>query len=447
MSNTNKIKVLIVDDSALVRKVLREWINEQDDMEVIAVAADPYVAVEKMKTQRPDVITLDIEMPRMNGLTFLRKLMGQQPIPVIIVSSLTKSGSDSAIKAMEYGAVDVFHKDDIQVTEPAAEKKELLLDGIRAAGIARVKRVAKSEHSEKRLIQELATAAMTEKVIVLGASTGGTTAIHDIVTILPASTPGMVIVQHMPKDFTKLFADRLNELSLLQIKEAEDGDVVSPGHVFIAPGDKHVRLARKGAKVVIQLWNGPLVNRHKPAVDVLFESAAEIVGNNCIGVLLTGMGKDGAQGMLTLKQHGAFTIAQDEASSVVYGMPKEAVKLQAVTKVLPLHEIPYALINQQGKTAHIKNGYKNDTVIQELTALQISMREQLRHFSFHNDHIMRGPLCRIMGLIDILKREQVTKETQRILEMLIHEVEQVINVTYIISRNINEHEEKLIDKN
>lgn len=447
MNSTNKIKVLIVDDSALVRKVLREWINAQEDMEVIAVAADPYVAVEKMKTQRPDVITLDIEMPRMDGLTFLRKLMGQQPIPVIVVSSLTIAGSNSAIKAMEYGAVDVFHKDDIQLNTESSDKKELLMDGIRAAALSRVKRIVKSDHAEQRLIDELASVLSSEKIIVLGASTGGTSAIHDIVSVLPANTPGMVIVQHMPKDFTKLFANRLNELSLLCIKEAEDGDVVTGGRVFIAPGDKHVQLARKGAKIVIRLWDGEPVNRHKPSVDVLFDSAARVLGKNCIGVLLTGMGRDGAQGMLTLKEHGAFTIAQDEASSIVYGMPKEAVKLQAVSKVLPLHEIPFALISQTRNEATPKTVYKNEVVIQELAALQLRMREQLRHYSFHNDHIMRGPLCRVMGLIDLLKREQVTKETQKILEMLIHEVEQVINVTYIISRNINDHEEKLIDKN
>jgi len=442
MSITNKIKVLIVDDSALVRKVLREWINAESDMEVIGVAADPYVAVEKMKQQRPDVITLDIEMPRMDGLTFLRKLMGQHPIPVIIVSSLTSSGSNSAIKALEYGAVDVFHKDDIQISETSDTKKDLLLEGIRAAGVSRVKRIAKSEHVEKQLVQELATIASSEKIIVLGASTGGTTAIHELVSILPATTPGMVIVQHMPKDFTRLFAERLNQLSALTIKEAEEGDVVRTGHVFIAPGDKHVLLQRNGMKTIIRLSNEAPVNRHKPSVDVLFDSAAAVLGKKCIGVLLTGMGKDGAQGMLSLKQQGAHTIAQDEASSVVYGMPKEAVRLQAVDKVLSLHEIPHHLVNQS-KNNGVKKSQQNDTVSQELVELHLRMREQLRHYSFHNDHVMRGPLCRVLGLIDLLKREHVTKETQRLLEMLFHEVEQIMNVTYIISRSIDEHEDKL----
>jgi len=442
MSVTSKIKVLIVDDSALVRKVLREWINAESDMEVIGVAADPYVAVEKMKQQRPDVITLDIEMPRMDGLTFLRKLMGQHPIPVIIVSSLTSAGSNTAIKALEYGAVDVFHKDDIQISEASDSKKERLLDGIRAAGISRVKRVAKSEQVEKQLVHDMAALASSEKVIVLGASTGGTTAIHELVSILPATTPGIVIVQHMPKEFTRLFADRLNQLSALTIKEAEDGDVVRPGHVFIAPGDRHVQVQRNGLKTVIKLNDGAPVNRHKPSVDVLFDSAAAELGKKCIGVLLTGMGKDGAQGMLNLKQHGAYTIAQDEASSVVYGMPKEAVRLQAVDKVLPLHEIPQHLVNQ-GNSNGVKKVQSNDTVSQELAELHLRMREQLRHYSFHNDHVMRGPLCRVLGLIDLLKREHVTQETKRLLEKLFHEVEQIMNVTYIISRSIDEHEDKL----
>ena len=344
MTTENKIKLLVIDDSAMMRKIMRGWISHQPDMEVIAVAADPFIAVEKMKQQKPDVITLDIEMPRMDGLTFLRKLMSQHPIPVIVLSSLARKGSDVSIRALEYGAVDVFLKEDLQLMPSNIYNLERLIDSIRAAGQSRVKRLSSPSTGERRLIKELSTIETTDKVIVLGASTGGTTAIHDIVSSLPVNSPGMVIVQHMPKAFTRDFANRLNELSELTIKEAEDGDVVLPGKVFIAPGDRHVQLVREGAKTIIRTWDGPHINRHKPSVDVLFESAADQLGKNCIGVLLTGMGKDGAKGMLSMKMRGAYTIAQDEASSVVYGMPKEAVKLNAVDKVLPLDQIPHELV-------------------------------------------------------------------------------------------------------
>lgn len=343
MKVAGKIKVLIIDDSVSVRRILRHWISSQDDMEVVGSAADPYVAVEKMKSQRPDVITLDIEMPRMDGLTFLKKLMAQHPIPVIILSSLSRKGSEISVSALTHGAVDIFLKDDIRITDHDGIGSSILLDSIRAAAQASVGRRIRVADAEKRLLTKLPV-SQSDKVIVLGASTGGTTAIHDIVTTMPANSPGMVIVQHMPKTFTKVFADRLNALSALTIKEAENGDDVTRGRVLIAPGDKHVTVIRTGGRVVVKTSDGPLVNRHKPSVDVLFESAADQLGKSGVGILLTGMGKDGACGLLSMRKRGAFTIAQDEASSVVYGMPKEAMKLNAANKILPLDQIPNEIL-------------------------------------------------------------------------------------------------------
>ena len=344
MITEGKTKVMVIDDSALVRKVLRQWINSQSDMEVIGVAADPYIAVEKIRAQKPDVITLDIEMPRMDGLTFLRKLMEQHPVPVIIVSSLSRKGSDVAMKALEYGAVEIFLKEDVRLVSTGEEGFQILGDCIRAAAESKVKRSPKNIATRSVYVNGIPGARSSERVIVLGASTGGTTAIHEILSVLPVNTPGMVIVQHMPKDFTKAFAARLNDCSQLSVTEAKDGDRVISGKAFIAPGDKHVQLIRRGADVCVKTWDGPLVNRHKPSVDVLFESAATQVGKNGIGVLLTGMGKDGANGLLSMKKQGALTIAQDEETSIVYGMPKEAIRLQAVDKILPLGEIPYKLV-------------------------------------------------------------------------------------------------------
>lgn len=337
----DKIKVLVIDDAALVRKVMRDSINSQEDMEVIGMAADPYIAVEKMRLQKPDVITLDVEMPRMDGLTFLKQLMTQHPIPVIIVSSLSHTGGEVAIRALELGAVDIFLKEDIRLVSKDDTRLQQLIEMIRAAGKAIVRRQAKTI----RPVPELLAVRTSEKIIVLGASTGGTVAIQEIVSALPADSPGMVIVQHMPKDFTMHFANRLNEMSAMSVKEAEEGDRVLPGKILIAPGDRHVQLMRYGSTIMVRTWDGPLVNRHKPSVDVLFESAAQQVGKNGIGVLLTGMGKDGANGLLSMKRSGAFTIAQDEASCIVFGMPKEAIKLNAADKVLPLSEIPYQLLN------------------------------------------------------------------------------------------------------
>ncbi|HYF69524.1 MAG TPA: chemotaxis response regulator protein-glutamate methylesterase [Ohtaekwangia sp.] len=338
---SDKIKVLVIDDAALVRKVMRDCINSQKDMEVMGMAADPYIAVEKMKIQKPDVITLDVEMPRMDGLTFLKQLMTQHPVPVIIVSSLSRTGGEVAVRALELGAVDIFLKEDIRLVSKDDVRLQQLVEMIRTAGKAKVRK-----HTKALLpVSELLAVRTSEKIIVLGASTGGTVAIQEIVSALPANSPGMVIVQHMPKDFTMYFANRLNEMSAMSVKEAEEGDRVLPGKVLIAPGDRHVQLMRYGATIMIRTWDGPLVNRHKPSIDVLFESAAQQVGRNGIGVLLTGMGKDGANGLLSMKKSGALTIAQDEASCIVFGMPKEAIKLNAADKVLPLSEIPYELLN------------------------------------------------------------------------------------------------------
>ena len=341
---SNKIKVLVIDDSALVRRILRNWINGQVDTEVISTAADPYIAVEKIRVEKPDVITLDIEMPRMDGLTFLRQLMAQHPIPVIIVSSLSAKNSEVAFRAFDLGAVGIFQKEDIRLVSKDNDRMEVLLDMIRVAGRSTIKRQNNIEALRPAHRPELTKIKTSDKVIVMGASTGGTNAIREIVCALPVTCPGMVIVQHMPKDFTKQFAMRLDELSPLSVKEVEDGDRVTMGRVLIAPGDKHIQLVRQGVTVLVRTWNGPLVNRHKPSVDVLFESAAQQLCKNAIGVLLTGMGKDGAAGLLSMKKSGAYTIAQDEATSIVYGMPREAVKLNAVDKVLPLFDIPEELL-------------------------------------------------------------------------------------------------------
>ncbi|MDN4166130.1 chemotaxis response regulator protein-glutamate methylesterase [Cytophagales bacterium LB-30] len=341
----DKIQVMVIDDSALVRKVLGDYINQQSDMQVTAVAADPYIAVQKLKARKPDVITLDVEMPRMDGLTFLKKLMAQHPIPVIIVSSLTKKGGEIALRGLEYGAVDFFPKEDMRVVSNQPEEYEHLLDKIRAASKAKPKRLVQAQDIFSRPVpNELATVYTTEKVIAIGASAGGTEALKEVLMQMPINCPGMVIVQHMPPVYTKSFAERLNELCAITVKEAEHNDTIIPGRALIAPGDKHMRIKRSGAVAQVELWDGPLVNRHKPAVDVLFHSAAEQLGKNALGVILTGMGADGAQGLKAMREKGAITIAQDEQSSVVYGMPKEAAKIGAAKHILPLSRIAHELV-------------------------------------------------------------------------------------------------------
>ena len=348
----DKIKVLIVDDSALVRQTLVSILESDPQIEIVGVAADPYIAVDKIKECVPDVITLDIEMPRMDGLTFLKKLMSQHPIPVVVISTLTEKGTDSALLALEYGAVEVLAKPKVNTKILLEQSKIELCDKVKAAALSNVKRrtfsarTASSEVAPKlsadAVIGKRTSTSMiqtTETVIAVGASTGGTEALRVFLEGFPADCPGIVIVQHMPEMFTKQFAQRLNTLCKVTVKEAENGDKVLRGHVLLSPGGKHMMLKRSGAIYHVEIVDGPLVNRHKPSVDVLFRSVARYAGKNVIGVILTGMGDDGAKGMLEMKEGGAHTIAQDEASCVVFGMPKEAIKLGGADKVMPLIEM------------------------------------------------------------------------------------------------------------
>ena len=348
----DKIKVLIVDDSALVRQTLVSILESDPQIEIVGVAADPYIAVDKIKECVPDVITLDIEMPRMDGLTFLKKLMSQHPIPVVVISTLTEKGTDSALLALEYGAVEVLAKPKVNTKILLEQSKIELCDKVKAAALSNVKRrtfsarTVSSEVAPKlsadAVIGKRTSTSMiqtTETVIAVGASTGGTEALRVFLEGFPADCPGIVIVQHMPEMFTKQFAQRLNTLCKVTVKEAENGDKVLRGHVLLSPGGKHMMLKRSGAIYHVEIVDGPLVNRHKPSVDVLFRSVARYAGKNVIGVILTGMGDDGAKGMLEMKEGGAHTIAQDEASCVVFGMPKEAIKLGGADKVMPLIEI------------------------------------------------------------------------------------------------------------
>jgi two-component system chemotaxis response regulator CheB len=350
-----KIKVLIVDDSAVVRQTLTHILSADTAIEVIATASDPFVAAQKLRQGVPDVITLDVEMPRMDGLTFLKKIMSQHPIPVVIISSLTQTGTETALKALEYGAVDIVTKPQLGTKGFLEEAKIQICDVVKAAAHARVSR--KSFYAQKVAPKLSADAVMpvnrsksmiktTEKVVVIGASTGGTKALETFLIAMPPDAPAIMIVQHMPEKFTRSFADRLNKLCKIQVKEAEPGDSVISGRALIAPGNKHMALQRSGARYFAEILDGPLVNRHKPSADVLFRSAATYAGKNSIGIIMTGMGSDGAKGLLEMKQAGAGTIAQDEASCVVFGMPKEAIKLNAVDRILPLEKISsYILAN------------------------------------------------------------------------------------------------------
>ncbi len=335
----SKIKVLIVDDSAIVRKIFTEVLSRESDLEVVGTAPDPYVARDRIVQARPDVITLDVEMPRMDGLTFLKKIMHYHPLPVIIVSSLTPRGSKMALQALELGAVEVLGKPDgaFSVGDLGAE----LVQKVRAAAHVRFNRKKSTDQTPAPPPARLSPLVQTsEKIIAIGASTGGTEAIKEILLRLPQNTPGVVIVQHMPPKFTSAFAERLNQQCTLEVKEAQDGDSVITGRALIAPGNYHMLLKRSGARYYVQVKSGPPVHHQRPSVDVLFHSAALTGGANVIGVILTGMGADGAEGMLALKDRGAYTIAQDEASCVVFGMPKEAIKRGATHKVLPLSRIP-----------------------------------------------------------------------------------------------------------
>ncbi len=348
----NKIKVLIVDDSALVRQSLTSIFEKSKEIDVIATASDPYIAARKIQKEMPDVITLDVEMPRMDGLTFLRKIMSQHPIPTIIISSLTDQGTQTAIRALELGAVEVISKPRLHAAEFFNEYKDRITNAIKAASSARVQRRNKDHHVAQKLsadavISKRPVKSMlktTEKIVAIGASTGGTEAILSILKALPYDSPGIVVVQHMPEQFTKSFAKRLDELCKISVKEAENNDTIIRGRALIAPGNHHMLTHRSGARYFVQINDGPLVNRHRPSVDVLFRSTAQYAGNNSVGILLTGMGADGAKGLLEMKDAGAHTIAQDEKTSIVFGMPKEAIKLGAAEQVLPLNQMASALL-------------------------------------------------------------------------------------------------------
>ncbi len=346
-----KIRVLIVDDSASVRQTLSSVLSADPEIEVMGVANDPFMAARKIREEIPDVITLDVEMPQMDGITFLRKLMAQHPIPVVMCSSLTEAGSETLMQALEAGAVDVILKPKIAAADHLAESGDRIRSVVKAAARAQISKMRIGRTTERGTSAKLtadavlpppkigAMAKTTEMVVCVGASTGGTEALRELLEALPANSPGIVIVQHMPEKFTAAFAKRLNTLCEVEVKEAADGDPVLRGHVLIAPGDKHLLLERKGARYEVSVRAGPLVSRHRPSVDVLFRSAARSAGSNAMGVIMTGMGDDGARGMNEMHQAGAFTVAQDEATSVVFGMPKEAIAHGGVDRVVPLEQI------------------------------------------------------------------------------------------------------------
>lgn len=337
-----KIKVLVVDDSALMRHLLTHLLSRDPGIEVVGAAADPYFAREKIKRLQPDVLTLDVEMPRMDGLTFLEKLMRGHPMPVVMVSALTERGCETTFRALELGAVDFVTKPRVDVTERIGEVAEEIIEKVKAAARARL---SARKITPPPPIRSSALPRSSNQVIAAGASTGGTEALRAVMAALPADTPGMVIVQHMPELFTRAFAERLNSICAIRVKEAADGDRVLPGHALIAPGNHHMTLTRSGANYHVRINGGPPVNRHRPSVDVLFESCARYAGANAVGVIMTGMGADGAQGLLRMKQAGARTLAQDEESSIVFGMPKAAIDLGAADQVLSLSEIPEALLS------------------------------------------------------------------------------------------------------
>ncbi len=340
-----RIKVLVVDDSAVVRKIFSETLSREEDLEVVGTAPDPFVARDKIVQLKPDVITLDIEMPRMDGLTFLKKLMQYYPMPVIVVSSLTPKGSKTALDALENGAVEVLAK--AEGSYSVGNMGAQLVEKIRMAAQAKVSRPQKVLASPGPVGQanSLALYETTQKLIAVGASTGGTEAIKEVLMRMPPNIPGMVIVQHMPAQFTTSFAERLDSLCPIRVREAKDGDSVLNGQALIAPGNFHMVLKRSGSRYFVTIKEGPMVHHQRPAVDVLFNSVAKYAGSNATGVILTGMGADGAQGMLEMKQAGAKTIAQDEGSCVVFGMPKEAIKLGAVDRVASLDRIPQEIIH------------------------------------------------------------------------------------------------------
>lgn len=346
------IKVLVVDDSALIRALLKEIIQADPELELVGQAPDAYVARDLIKQLNPDVLTLDVEMPRMDGLTFLEKLMRGRPMPVVMISSLTEQGSEATFRAMELGAVDFVAKPKLGIREGMQAYAEEICYKIKAASLARliprpVQPVMPVDDVPRSGVPRPIIG--TEKLIAIGASTGGTEAIKDVLLGLPADSPGIVITQHMPPGFTRSFAERLNRMTRLNVVEAKGGERILPGHAFLAPGDKHLLVERSGANYVTRLSDAEPVRRHKPAVDPMFHSVAQCAGRNVIACLLTGMGKDGAQGMLEIRQAGGYTVAQNEATCVVYGMPREAVAIGGAEDILPLGEIAEALLQQARK--------------------------------------------------------------------------------------------------
>ncbi len=374
-----RIRILVVDDSALIRALLTEIFRQQPDFDVVGAAPDPYVARELIRQHQPDVLTLDVEMPRMDGLDFLERLMHAHPMPVVMLSSLTEKGADVTLRALELGAVDFVTKPKLGISEGLREYAEQIVEKVRCAAGVRVQRrlrqtreaqhgtasarqpapadtdapqTARQEAAKHPpgavLLNRISNFSSTEKIVAIGASTGGTEAVRMVLEQLPANAPGIVIAQHMPAGFTRSFAERLRRVTRLHVAEAAGGERVIPGSVFIAPGDFHLLLARDGANYVTRLEQSAAVNRHRPSVDVLFDSVADSAAGNAIGVILTGMGKDGAQGLLRMRAAGAHTIGQDEASSVVYGMPREAQEIGAVTEQLPLDAIAGAILRSAG---------------------------------------------------------------------------------------------------
>lgn len=360
-----KISVLIVDDSAVIRQTMTAILSEDPEIEVMGVAADPYIAANKMRDRMPDVITLDIEMPRMDGLTFLKKIMSQHPVPVIIISSISTQGSDAAMKALELGAVEIMAKPNMNSKAFIEESKIRIIDAVKAASRAKLRRMrtAAAERPVSELVEtprrktlsatdftvppklsadavlplaRLKVPPTADTLVVVGASTGGTEALREFLTGLPADCPPIAVVQHMPEFFTRSFANRLNDLCQISVKEAEPNDQLRRGQALIAPGNSHMLVKRIGMRYIVEINDGPLVNRHRPAVDILFRSAAMYAGQNALGILMTGMGDDGARGLLELRQAGATTVAQDEKSCVVFGMPREAIKLGGAQHVMPL---------------------------------------------------------------------------------------------------------------
>ena len=350
-----KIRVLLVDDSAVVRQVLQAILDQEPDIEVIGAASDPIFALEKLTREWPDVIVLDVEMPRMDGITFLKKIMAEHPTPVVICSSLTEKGAETTMQALSAGAVEIITKPQIGLKRFLQESSGELVAAVRAASNANVSRFSRPVSAPMQVMGKLnadailsaanhAMAQTTERIVAIGTSTGGTQALEVVLTALPRVCPGIVIVQHMPEKFTALFAERLNGLCQIEVREAKNNDRVIPGRALIAPGGRHMLLKRSGAYYHVDVVDGPLVNRHRPSVDVLFRSVAKFAGKNATGIIMTGMGDDGAAGLLEMRNVGALTIGQDEATCVVYGMPKEAVKREAVIKVLPLSAIAGAIV-------------------------------------------------------------------------------------------------------